>query len=384
MLMCTYVTYASLRQPLALPASTMTLRTYTAPSALLTWPPYGAAAVGAVGYGVLAAHGAETPAATASTIKLLTALTVLKQKPLSGAAAGPLLTLTQADVDSYNKYASENGSVVKVIVGERLSERQALEALLLPSANNIAETLARWAFGSINAYTIYSTRYAHQLGMTSTTVTDPSGFLGSTTSTPHDLVILGEAALGNAVVAGIAKEPTAVLPVQGVVRNVNVLLGQNGVIGLKTGNNDQDKGCFVVAVDTSIRTAHLTLVGAIMGAPNLAAALHSAPSLMSSVSAGFTPIQIALKGQTLTRSTTPWGYSLNIVAQNDLSVIVWQGTDLQTSLHMRRIYATTPVDSVVGTLQARSNSGMVYAAPVLLKGPVHVPTLLWRLLHPRS
>jgi D-alanyl-D-alanine carboxypeptidase (penicillin-binding protein 5/6) len=43
-----------------------------------------------------------------------------------------------------------------VQLGEELSEYQALQALLLPSANNIAETLARWAFGSIDAYNAYA------------------------------------------------------------------------------------------------------------------------------------------------------------------------------------------------------------------------------------
>src|SRR5690242_18108149 len=58
----------------------------------LEWPSFGEAAVGAVGYNVLATHGGEQPLPTASTIKILTALAVLRQKPLTLNDGGPLIT----------------------------------------------------------------------------------------------------------------------------------------------------------------------------------------------------------------------------------------------------------------------------------------------------
>ena len=66
----------------------------------LPWPTDASAAVGAAGYGVLAAsNDSQTPIPTASLAKVITALAVLKQKPLELGQQGPILTLTQEDVD---------------------------------------------------------------------------------------------------------------------------------------------------------------------------------------------------------------------------------------------------------------------------------------------
>ncbi|HET8709673.1 MAG TPA: hypothetical protein VFL85_05370, partial [Candidatus Saccharimonadales bacterium] len=48
----------------------------------LAWPSYGEAAVGAQGYGVLATHGKQAPVPTASTAKIMLALSILRVKPL--------------------------------------------------------------------------------------------------------------------------------------------------------------------------------------------------------------------------------------------------------------------------------------------------------------
>ena len=61
--------------------------------------------------------------------------------------SGPTYTITDQDVDFYDQVVAEDGSNLPVTAGEQFSERQLLLALLLPSANNIAETLAVWVAG---------------------------------------------------------------------------------------------------------------------------------------------------------------------------------------------------------------------------------------------
>jgi len=68
--------------------------TYQAPAPAasiisLQWPTSGQAAIGAKGYGLLANNGAQTPVPTASIAKLITALAVLKVKPLAASEQGP-------------------------------------------------------------------------------------------------------------------------------------------------------------------------------------------------------------------------------------------------------------------------------------------------------
>src|SRR5690242_21964551 len=78
----------------------------------------------------------------------MTAYLVLHDHPLASGQDGPTITLTETDVADTERRRGQDESVVSVVAGERLTERQALQALLLPSANNIAAVLARWDAGS--------------------------------------------------------------------------------------------------------------------------------------------------------------------------------------------------------------------------------------------
>src|SRR3569833_1055721 len=148
----------------------------------LPWPSYGQAAIGAVGYGLLDSAGATNSMPTASVAKIINALAVLQKKPLLANQPGPTITLSQADVDRYNLALSEDGSVIAVANGEQLSEHQALEAMILPSANNMAYSLAVWAFGSADNYVAFANNFVKPLGMDHTTVSDASGFAPQTVS----------------------------------------------------------------------------------------------------------------------------------------------------------------------------------------------------------
>ena len=195
--------------PLVKPVIAEAKLTIQTPVPNLTWP-NSPAAVGIVDSDILVSHGSSDPAPIASTAKLITALSVLKAKPLSAGAAGPIITLGPADAASYNAYRAKGGSVVPVTVGEQISEYQTLEAMLLPSANNMADSLASWAFGSIGAYASAANSYLTQLGLTKTHIgSDASGFDPGTTSTPTDLVKLGEAVMQNPVLASIVDQSTA-------------------------------------------------------------------------------------------------------------------------------------------------------------------------------
>lgn len=349
-------------------------------STALAWPTYGESALGATGYGVLATHGASTPLPTASVAKIMTALCVLQEKPLLPGNDGPVITLTQEDVASYTKYVAMDGSVVHVAVGERLTEYEALEALLLPSANNIAETLARWAFGSVNAYTAYADIYASQLGMTATTITDPSGFLPTTVSSPRDLVVLGEAAIANPVIAGIVALPDATIPVQGTIRNVNVLLGQEGIVGIKTGNNDQDPGCFLFASTHTIGEQKIIIVGVIMDGPTLGTAMWDSLPLIRSAAQAFSVVTVARAGDPVGSYRVPWQSAVSATVQHDLTIVAWSGTTLTASLDLQTLQVPINTHATVGTLTVHADR--IYSVPIVLEQRAEKPNILWRLTHP--
>ena len=100
-----------------------------------------------------------------------------------------------SEAAAYPSQARDGDSLVDVDAGEAISERHALEALLLPSADNMAWILARWDAGSHAAFVARMNAAARRLGMTGTRYTDASGLDSSTVSTTADQVRFGMAAM---------------------------------------------------------------------------------------------------------------------------------------------------------------------------------------------
>src|SRR5256886_10474199 len=111
------------------------------------WPPQGQAAV-QIGQSQVHAGPNQHAAAIASVAKVMTAYLVLRDHPLQLGQDGPTITLTDADVADTDRRVGRDESVVPIAAREQLTELQPLQALLLPSANNIAAALARWDAGS--------------------------------------------------------------------------------------------------------------------------------------------------------------------------------------------------------------------------------------------
>ena len=98
-----------------------------------------------LGNGRPAASPDEQPVPIASLAKVMTAYLTLKRYPLSGAQDGFTITVTAAQAQAEAQDAAQGQSVVAVQAGEQLTERQLLEALLIPSGNNIAQiSPPRW------------------------------------------------------------------------------------------------------------------------------------------------------------------------------------------------------------------------------------------------
>jgi serine-type D-Ala-D-Ala carboxypeptidase (penicillin-binding protein 5/6) len=217
--------------------------------------------------------GTPSPAAapaTASQPRLGAAYVILQHHPLPASGSGPDITVGPSEAAEYPSQVAAGDSLVAVAAGETLTERQALEALLLPSADNMAWILARWDAGSQAAFAARMNAAARSLAMSATSYTDPAGLDPSTISTAADQVRLGMAAMQVPALAAITAESTAVVPVAGVVRNTNALLGQDGIVGLKTGSTAAAGGCLLVAAWQEVNGHNILIVAATFGQPGTA------------------------------------------------------------------------------------------------------------------
>jgi serine-type D-Ala-D-Ala carboxypeptidase (penicillin-binding protein 5/6) len=230
------------------------------------WPEYGQSAV-RIGQSRIQAGPNQHAAPIASVAKVMTAYLVLRDHPLGVGEEGPTITLTDADVADTERRSRQRESVVPIVAGEQLTERQALQAVLLPSANNIAAVLAQWDSGSVARFVAHMNATARWLGMTRTRYTDPSGYADATVSTAADQLRIVDRAMRLPMFANIVATSSATLPVAGTVHNTNTLLGRNGFVGVKTGSDNAAGGCFAFRAIRLVHGKRTTITGVVLGQP---------------------------------------------------------------------------------------------------------------------
>jgi D-alanyl-D-alanine carboxypeptidase (penicillin-binding protein 5/6) len=253
------------------------------PLSSAVWPAYGQAAV-QIGQSQVQAGPNQHAAAIASVAKVMTAYLVLRDHPLRPGQDGPTITLTDADVADTDRRRRQRESVVPIATGEQLTELQALQALLLPSANNIAAVLARWDAGSTDRFVARMNATARSLGMTHTRYTDPSGYDDATVSTAADQVRIVDRAMRLPVFASIVAAPSATLPVAGTVHNTNRLLGHDGFVGVKTGSTAAAGGCFAFRAIRWVGGKRTTITGVVLGQLGVEAAFAAAAAMVDRIS----------------------------------------------------------------------------------------------------
>jgi len=343
----------------------------------ISWSAYGEQAIAVVGHPAFSAsNGTNKQLPIASIAKIMTALSILKQKPLQLGQQGPNIPIGADQVAIYQQDLAQNQSVVAVSADEQISEYQALEAMLVPSATNVADIAAPWAFGSLTSYLTYANQYATTLGMTDTHFADAGGFSPETVSTPQDLLKLGQAAMANPVIAEIVAQPSVNLPVAGTVANFNTALGQHGIVGIKTGNTDQAGGALLYAA----KYQGLTMVGVTLGAPDLGTAVHDSPENLASFQQQLIQTTAVHSGQIVGTYKLPWGGSVQAVATKDISVLEWSGSKPAITVSLKKIGATSSTKDTVGQIQVSSVTGEPsVTSPVMLKTAPAGPSFWWRL-----
>lgn len=248
----------------------------------LSWPSYGQAAYGVVGDGTLTQSNENAePVPIASLAKVITALVILDKKPLSAQEQGPVITLTDGDVALYHEYVSKDGTVVPVRAGMQISQYQALQAMLLPSANNIADTLAIWAFGSVEGYSEYANNMLKNQGLTKTTVAGASGYSPFTKSTADEMVKIGIMYLENPVLKEIATQTEADIPYAGRIQSYHAAINDGQTMGIKVGYTESAGSTFLAA-DIRGSSKDEISVAAVLGATGRSKLLQDVKNILKS------------------------------------------------------------------------------------------------------
>jgi D-alanyl-D-alanine carboxypeptidase (penicillin-binding protein 5/6) len=208
---------------------------------------------------------ADTPLSTGSTTKIMTAKVVLAQSNLN---LDKKVTIQKA----YSDYVvKNNASQAHLIVGDKVTVRQLLYGLMLPSGCDAAYALAdTYGSGSTRAARVSNfigkmNSAAKSLKLAHTHFDSFDGIgKGSNYSTPRDLTKIASSAMKNSMFRTIVKTKSYTAKTKtktGSTRTMNPWINTNGLlssysgtIGVKTGSGPEAKYCLVFAATRNGKT----------------------------------------------------------------------------------------------------------------------------------
>ncbi|WNI30663.1 D-alanyl-D-alanine carboxypeptidase [Streptomyces sp. ITFR-6] len=234
----------------------------------------------------LFSKAADTRRSTGSTTKIMTARVVLATKGLN---LDSKVTIQKA----YSDYiVSKGASSARLIVGDKVTVRQLLYGLMLPSGCDAAYALAdKFGSGSTRAARVKSfigkmNSTAKTLGLKNTHFDSFDGIgNGSNYSTPKDLTKIASSAMKYSTFRSVVKTKSTkqkVTTKSGGYRymswtNTNKLLGSySGAIGVKTGSGPSAKYCLVFAATRKGKT----VIGTVLTATSESTRTADAKKLM--------------------------------------------------------------------------------------------------------
>lgn len=319
-----------------------------------------------------------TPIATASLAKMITVQVVLDRYPLKAGESGPTITMTNDDENRYWWAVNNGGSNARVVAGEQITERQLLEGILLVSANNMADSLAIWAFGSIDGYHQAARQWLDKNNLTSTIVGgDASGFSSETKSTPTDLCKIMLLATKQPALVEILSASTTTLPTGEVLQSTNRLLGQNGIFAGKTGYTDEAGRGLMVASHQQIGNVQLTTAAVSLSNDSYDTAFDTTNQLVLALANDLQVYSIS-KGEPIGEIGSLWGSQTDLSVNHTVIIPYWsdQPPTIKLSINKQITDSLSP-NTIIGTLKIGTNYINVHAT----RG-IEPARLAWRLTTP--
>lgn len=215
---------------------------------------------------VLSAAAADERRPVASTVKMLTAITVRRLAP---------------DLDATivvgQEVAGVGGASTGVAPGDTLTVEQLLELLLVRSGNDAAVALAVGTAGSVAGFVAEMRRDAATLGLEGTVLASPSGLEDRNMLSARDLAVVATCLLEDPELARIVDLEQVVVPGDGAAPNRNELvLDDPTVTGVKTGFTTAAGNGVVASAERGGRE----LVAVVLGAQDPAARFADAELLL--------------------------------------------------------------------------------------------------------
>lgn len=299
----------------------------------LDWPGQGEAALATSSGVLLGRSGGIRPVPIASVTKVMTALLVLREHPLANGAPGFKLRVTSSEASSMGRRYAEGQSLIPEQEGEVFTERQALEALLLPSADNIAFDLGAYLAPGTGKFVAEMNAMARRLGMSHTHFTDASGYDRGSVSDATDLLKLARAAMAIPAFSSIVALRSVTIAGT-TYDNYNSLVGTDGFTGIKTGSTPEAHQALLFSVSHKVGGRQVTVLGDVLeqqGPGVVGGALAAAKALADSYFAHLA-WRTALPAGTLVGQVSRVGQGAYLETRQPLEVLSLPGAKVHISV----------------------------------------------------
>ena len=369
----TYLVFAPLP---AIASEDAPLESPPAGEAQVAWPAAGAAAFAVQGVDGASGATGEDAVPMASITKLVTMLVVLEEHPIDG-GEGADITIGAEDVAFMQTAFDEAAPYFPVRTGQTVTQADLVEASVVASSANAAMTLARWGFGSIDAFLDAANDWAQRNDLSTMIVADAAGLSLDSVASPADMVRLGELAVADPIVGAAMGQRSVSIAGLGVQPNTNPLLGASGIDAGKTGALFVSGRNLLVSatatVDGQTLRAVVVVAGQVSEDDRDAAVLALVDSLWQNVQTR----EVLPAGTVVATSAAAWGAESEATTDAALTSLAWVAQPLEVVVDVDAV--RTGVGSMeVGTVTV---AGTELSTTVTARR-IAEPDLLWRLSNP--
>ena len=289
---------------------------------------------------VLYEKNADEKRYPASTTKIMTALLTLEN-------VSDLSVVVTAEASDFENVTSDSSNA-GIKVGEQVTVKDLLYALILPSANEAAYMLARHVGGSWEQFVDMMNERAAELGCTGTHFCNPCGLHEDDHyTTAHDLYLIAKEAMKDATFRDIVstvqhRMAKTNLHEERIILTTNQLIFSSfqpwsyaNCLGIKTGHTSQAGNCFVGYAEYGDAKLFSVVLGCSSSSkeyPTVAASFTDTKSLCQWGFENFTSKTLARQGEEVTYTKVKLSTDTNqviLTAKNDLVSLLPRELDVK-------------------------------------------------------
>ncbi|BDZ56223.1 hypothetical protein GCM10025870_32960 [Agromyces marinus] len=253
--------------------------------------------------------------------------------------------------------------------------------MLLASSNNHADTLARWAFGSVDAYVDRANGWLEDEGFAATRVVDATGLSGGNVGTASELARLAALVVADPALAGMLEGTSTSTPTDDRrVPDAIAHLEDDGIRALSRSYTDEAAISFVWTADIRSGETDRRMVGAMTGVDDYDTLDPAVLAAVEGMAAASAPIEVITGGAAYGTVASAWGDRANLVATSGRTDAAF-GAAADDAVIEVEPFATAPAGRAVGSVGVRIGDREVTSA-LELDAPIEDPGLFWRLTHP--